>query len=256
MKRSAPESLLLVEPIPNEFIPPWSPKAAKQMYAVDTVITTSRPRNFVYSPHFYDLNVLFYKHHKFVSYNVQGLSRVRISAAHRSHQGMFVLRALYFGAHGLYRKCVESACSADRSYVHQLARLCTLGRRALGDVPILVGEVGIPYDINGSQALRTGDYSVQHDLMRALVSALEENFASFTLWNYNPANTTAAGDGWNMEDFSIVNFEDAAADRANTRRHEPLYRGGRTLSAILVRTRQMSLLTSAPVREQSRWHAA
>jgi len=100
-------------------------------------------------------------------------------------------------------------------------------------VPILVSEVGIPYDVNGSTALRDGDYSVQHTLLSTLISALDRNLVSFTLWNYNPANTADEGDGWNKEDFSIINMEKQAADQANKRRDDPLYAGGRTLGAIL-----------------------
>mgnify|MGYP002758637320 FL=1 len=92
-------------------------------------------------------------------------------------------------------------------------------------MPILVSEVGIPYDVNGSTALRDGDYSVQHTRLSTLISALDRNLVSFTLWNYNPANTADEGDGWNKEDFSIINMEKQAADQANKRRDDPLYAG-------------------------------
>ena len=35
------------------------------------------------------------------------------------------------------------------------------------------------------------------------MTALEENFASFTLWNYTADNTNTHGDQWNDEDLSL-----------------------------------------------------
>lgn len=107
------------------------------------------------------------------------------------------------------------------------------GSQTLGDVPVLIGEVGIPYDVNQSLVKKPGDYRVQITLLDALISAMEKNWASFTLWNYNPSNTVARGDVWNMEDFSIINLEPGARDKDNTRYDEPEYRGGRALEAIL-----------------------
>jgi hypothetical protein FG02690.1 len=103
----------------------------------------------------------------------------------------------------------------------------------LGNVPILIGEVGIPFDVNDSLNKTPGDYRVQIALLDALVSALERNWAAFTLWNYNPSNSVAHGDIWNMEDFSIVNMEPHAQDSRNRRVHEQEYSGGRALEGIL-----------------------
>jgi len=103
----------------------------------------------------------------------------------------------------------------------------------LGQVPILLGEVGIPYDVNGSLIRKPGDYSVQATLLDALISAMEQNWVSFTLWNYNPSNTVAHGDVWNMEDFSIINLEPPARDKQNTHYDKIEYKGGRALDAII-----------------------
>ncbi|KAK8075961.1 hypothetical protein PG994_003233 [Apiospora phragmitis] len=83
----------------------------RQNYATKTVITTKRPQNLVYAPHFYDLNVLFSKAHGLMSVNVQGLSR-----------GMFVLKALYFGERGL-----------RANYGKQIGNILAYGRRSWGN---------------------------------------------------------------------------------------------------------------------------
>ncbi|WFD00469.1 hypothetical protein MYAM1_003218 [Malassezia yamatoensis] len=211
MHRICPEAMLLVEPIPNEFMPRWNPHAKSTSHTVDTTISAPLPRNFVYAPHFYDLNVLFFKAYSGFSVNVQGLSR-----------GMFILRAIYFGTQGL-----------AKNYYYQLKQLTTAGYDSLGRVPIVVGEVGIPFDVNNTLQEIPGNYRVQNQLLGALVSALERNLISFTLWNYNPRNTVEQGDAWNQEDFSLINLEAVAADQGNLRRDEILYRGGRAIDAVL-----------------------
>ncbi|CAM1510681.1 Fc.00g010160.m01.CDS01 [Cosmosporella sp. VM-42] len=225
VSRGRPQLLSFIEPIPNEFVPPWPTDSdqngatiSKQTYAVKTVIDSRRPQNFVYAPHFYDLNVLFSKYHAWMSVNVQGLSR-----------GMFVLRALYFGAKGL-----------RKNYKKQISNILNYGRASLGQVPTVIGEVGIPFDINGGAAFQSGRYKEQRQLMHALIGAMEDNNVAFTLWNYNPHNRVEYGDGWNKEDFSITNGDEVEENGPlrpdyRNRGHEDneLYRGGRLLDVVI-----------------------
>jgi hypothetical protein len=207
--------LSFVEPLPNQFMPPWEAEdrnVLQKRHQASTAIDLDRPRNFVYAPHFYDLNVLFSKVHSSMSVNVQGLAR-----------GMFILRALYFGAAGL-----------RRNYTAQLRNIVQHAYAFLGQVPIVIGEVGIPFDVNGRTAFTTGDYDSQRELMHALISAMEENLVGFTLWNYNPTNTADYGDGWNKEDFSIVTSGNTVADYRNEQHeNDELYRGARTLDVVI-----------------------
>ncbi|CDU25357.1 uncharacterized protein SPSC_05191 [Sporisorium scitamineum] len=242
VNRKAPSALTFVEPIPNEFVPPWIPArliedpaaaaqykeaAYSQKYATRTLIDTPRPGGevgFVFAPHFYDLNVLFGKVHSWMSVNVQGLSR-----------GMFLLKALHFGVQGL-----------RKNYLAQIGMIKELAYASLGTVPIIIGEVGLPFDINARHAYKTGDYSKHHELLDALINAMEKMGLGFTLWNYNPDNRVEYGDGWNFEDFSITNgdhqHEDGKAggtvglkqDFRNADHEEDvLYKGGRGLDVII-----------------------
>lgn len=113
---------------------------------------------------------------------------------------MFILKALYFGFEGL-----------RKNYTHQLETLCSYAQLSLGDVPTIIGEVGVPFDINGAKALRDGNYDQQAQLYSALVEAMERNGLNFTLWNYNPDNTTAFGDGWNMEVSAMLGLQGTEA---------------------------------------------
>lgn len=217
--RRFPRHLSFIEPIPNEYMPPWETEQSgplqPQKYATQTVIDAPRPQNLVFAPHFYDLNVLFSKSHGLLNVDVQGLSR-----------GMFILKALYFGEEGLHR-----------NYRKQVGNLVKHGQLSLGRLPTLIGEVGISFDINDRRALATGDYDKQRELMHALIAAMEFHRVGFTLWNYNPANRSEYGDGWNKEDFSIVNGDEAHVSppdyRNRAREADPLYRGGRTLDVII-----------------------
>ncbi|KAF6830553.1 glycoside hydrolase family 5 protein [Colletotrichum plurivorum] len=226
VSRKSSRQFCFIEPIPNEFMPPWVEKdskeataAQKQKYATKTVIDSPRPSNLVFAPHFYDLNVLFSKHHSWMSVNVQGLSR-----------GMFILKALYFGARAL-----------RKNYRLQISNILKYGKASLGShVPAVIGEVGIPFDIEGGEAFATGRYDKQRELMHALISAMEDNQVNFTLWNYNPDNRVEYGDGWNREDFSVINGDEKEVpgrimqDYTNeAHAQDELFRGGRVLDVII-----------------------
>ncbi len=73
----------------------------------------------------------------------------------------------------------------------------------LGDVPTLIGEFGIPFDMYTKKAYETGDFSKQEQALDRSFQALEANLLHATLWNYTPDNSNAHGDLWNEEDLSI-----------------------------------------------------
>ena len=106
--------------------------------------------------------------------------------------------------------------------------------------PFIIGEVGIPFDINEKAAFATGCYDKQRELMHNLIGAMEDNQVGFTLWNYNPHNTVEHGDGWNKEDFSVINGDDIMENgpilpdyRNRLHENDELYRGGRTLDVVI-----------------------
>ncbi len=234
--RNCPTKAILVEQIPNEFVPPWPTKeqlasgdrdeleraSKNQKYAQRTFIDTPRPRNFVYGPHFYDLNVVFGKVWRSFSVNVQGLSR-----------GMFIGKAMYWGEQGV-----------RQNYLTQLKTQAKWGRLSLGEVPILVGEIGLPYDINDAHGYKTGDYRKHVELVDALLNALEQNWESFAWWNFNPDCVCEVGDAWNKEDFSVIALDEQSRDKANVKGEtNELYKGGRVLEALIVSTRDTTVTT-------------
>ncbi len=113
-----------------------------------------------------------------------------------------------------------------RSFRRQLASLRDAADRNLGRAPVLLGEVGIPFDMQGKRGYRTGDFRPQIMALDRTFRAIEDNLLSCTLWNYTSDNTNARGDQWNDEDLSLFS-RDQQTDPAD------LDSGGRALEAAV-----------------------
>jgi hypothetical protein len=178
----------------------------------------------VYAPHFYDLNVLFSKVYK-------GIYSADVSALSR---GGFLPLHIYFGQGGLIK-----------NYTKQLRQLVKYARTSLGEIPIVIGEIGVPFDLNRIPGKAfSNDYRKQSNLLDALAMGMETaGVNGWTWWNYNPDNTTRRGDGWNGEDFSVTtgqqsspsssNNEQAGSDPSNRFPTDPMYAGGRCLDSLI-----------------------
>jgi hypothetical protein len=91
----------------------------------------------------------------------------------------------------------------------QLGVLCQDTAEKLGEYPTMMGEIGVPYDLDRKQAYRSGDYSNQTRAWDASLNACDgANALSYTLWTYCPDNLHAWGDRWNGEDLSIWSKDD------------------------------------------------
>ncbi|KAJ3030404.1 UNVERIFIED_CONTAM: hypothetical protein HDU68_009218 [Siphonaria sp. JEL0065] len=164
------DHLIFFEPIPNEDPPELGEEDREEP-------------NYVYAPHWYDLKALLTKNFDgLVTFDVQGLARGTKN----------VLTAMYFGLAG-----------AEANYTGQMRNIVNTGKRLVGHRAILMGECGIPMDINEKQAYLTGNYNTHNNFLDTVIRSMETNLLNFTLWNYNPGNDNVHGDHWNGEDFSI-----------------------------------------------------
>ncbi|KAG0362957.1 hypothetical protein BGZ54_008421 [Gamsiella multidivaricata] len=172
IQSAIPSAFVFVEPVPNEPPPVWGPGDHEE--------------NIVYAPHWYDLHSVFNKAFDGrITHDVQGLSK-----------GKNVFAATYFGLKG-----------ARKNYRGQLSNLLNQGLQNVGNKPCLIGECGIPMDINRRRAFLNGDFGHHSKFLDAVLSAMEANLLSFTLWNYNATNDNTYGDHWNGEDFSIFSLD-------------------------------------------------
>ncbi len=99
-------------------------------------------------------------------------------------------------------KPVFRAKNVERSFREQLAHIANEGAEAYGG-PTLLGEYGIPYDLNDKVGYTEGDFSPHRAAMDRTFRALDANLMSGTVWNYTADNDNAHGDQWNGEDLSI-----------------------------------------------------
>ena len=110
-------------------------------------------------------------------------------------------------------KILNGAEEIEASYASALGRLKDASRSIPGGAPTLIGEFGIPFDLEGCAAYAawaTGDRSpgpwekhvIALDLM---YNALDRHLLNSTQWNYTASNRNdvACGDGWNQEDLSV-----------------------------------------------------
>jgi hypothetical protein len=55
-----------------------------------------------------------------------------------------------------------------------------IGYRSLGERPVLIGECGVPMDMNGRTAFKTDDWTWQRRMMDAMITGLERANIGFT----------------------------------------------------------------------------
>jgi len=103
-------------------------------------------------------------------------------------------------------------------YFNQLAYVGWLGSR-FGErgAPTLIGEFGIPYDLNGGDAFAAwgqgqrgqAPWTAHAQALGLMYDALDALQMSSTQWNYTASNRNdlRVGDGWNQEDLSIYSSD-------------------------------------------------
>ncbi|KAI0023054.1 putative glycosyl hydrolase [Xylariomycetidae sp. FL0641] len=161
-------------------------------------------RRMAYAPHFYDgLTMMQRRWHARWNADVLGILRGRYRVR---------ARGLRVGK-GSVRRVLAAQLGALAADV------------APRPLPVLVGETGIPFDLEGGRAYRNGDYTDHVAALDALLAGCDAHRLSCTLWAYSALNCHEWGDRWNGEDLSIV-----CAETASFPRHEML-RGARAPAA-------------------------
>ena len=138
------------------------------------------------------------------------------NAVHAGHwyDGLTMFRKRFtpwLGIDDLTMRPAFGRAGVRRSFRRQIGRIARTAADDLGGIPSFVGEFGLPFDLDGGAAFRTGDYTEQADGLAAYYDALDANLVGGTVWNYTADNTHERGDGWNGEDFSVYCRDDADA---------------------------------------------
>ena len=226
------DAWLFVEPVPNMGGLHWPTAARARDTARTSHTDTSHgqyatpshrshsltgPEKVCFAPHWYDIRALYEKR---LAYGVS-LDVLALARGSRN-----LLRHAYFGRAGL-----------ARNYAANFRRLwrqrALFSPHAAARVPLLVGETGVPWDLDRLAAYRTGDVHLPLLMTDALLHAMERaGVTNWTFWNVTLAHRThaardagacrpadneagaplQAGDGWNSEDFSIVSADPATTE--------------------------------------------
>ena len=101
-----------------------------------------------------------------------------------------------------------------RAYAAQVRAFQQSALQGLRGAPTLIGETGIPFDLDDRKAFEQGDFSAATRAMDRSLHAMDDALASYTLWTYTPDNTNLHGDLWNDEDLSIFS-RDQQSDPAD-----------------------------------------
>ncbi len=109
---------------------------------------------------------------------------------------------------------VAGRAAVRRAFVRDIAGLAATTARVLGEVPTVIGEYGVPFDLDGGRQLRSGDFAPQEAALTAYHDALDAALVHAALWNYTPDNTDADGDHWNGENLSVYSRDRRADDGA------------------------------------------
>ncbi len=91
-----------------------------------------------------------------------------------------------------------------REYDEQLKNASALASYSLGNVPVVFGEFGTYFNFNGIRDARAAGYDVSSHIIDNYYESFERLNQSNMQWCYSPENNYAVGDGWNREDFSIL----------------------------------------------------
>lgn len=100
--------------------------------------------------------------------------------------------------------------SPTKAFTAQIAGLKARSLQRMGETPMLLGEFGLPFDLSGGRAFRTGDFRVHAGALDAYYDAIDAALLPSTIWNYTADNSNARGDNWNGEDLSVFCRDQAA----------------------------------------------
>jgi hypothetical protein len=137
-------------------------------------------------------------------------------------------------------KLVLGKKKVKEMFKKQLQSIKIDSREKLGNVPTIIGEFGVPFDLNNKYSYKSGDYSLQQMALDMYYQAIESLFLNTTIWNYTSDNDNLHGDQWNDEDLSIF---------SNDQRSNPadIYSGGRAIAAFV--RPYVKLLAGKPNRQ-------
>jgi len=115
----------------------------------------------------------------------------------------------FFSIRGDTRKPVFGKKNIINSYFEQLRNMKENTEKNMGNMPVLLGEFGLPFDIFKGISFKTKSFKIQNSAISMFFDAIDKLLISSTIWTYCVNNNHRWGDNWNKEDFSIYCKEDS-----------------------------------------------
>ncbi|MFX1313029.1 MAG: cellulase family glycosylhydrolase [Promethearchaeota archaeon] len=115
-------------------------------------------------------------------------------------------------------KVVIGKKNIQKMFIRQLHNIKKISKSIQNGIPTLIGEFGIPYDMNKKEAYQRFKedpkvaWKKHIKLLDMIYNALDANLLNSTQWNYTADNNNEWGDLWNLEDLSIFS-KDQQLDR-------------------------------------------
>jgi hypothetical protein len=106
-------------------------------------------------------------------------------------------------------KPVIGKSNVQNLFIRQLHLIKESSSKIQRDIPTLIGEFGLPYNLNNKEAYikyksdPLDAWKIHIKALNMYYNALDANLLHSTQWNYTADNTNEWGDQWNLEDLSI-----------------------------------------------------
>ena len=140
-------------------------------------------------------------HHKWENTNPQNV----VNAFHW-YDGFSLFTKTFnpnFTIHPDSKKFIFGRKKIQKHFIKCLKEGLDWSETEMGNMPCLLGEFGLAFDINKRKAYKTGDYSLHEEALSMYFNAVDANLLHSTIWNYTADNINQYGDDWNEEDLSI-----------------------------------------------------
>jgi len=117
-----------------------------------------------------------------------------------------------------------------RDYRASLESMVGKAHHSLGNIPAVIGEFGTYFNFNGIESSIQDDYAVSKEILDNYYESYEDLLLGHIQWCWSPENTRDRGEGWNSEDFSVIDPDwEPRAEEAFSR-PTPTFMSGKPVS--------------------------
>ncbi|MCB1180219.1 MAG: cellulase family glycosylhydrolase [Leptospiraceae bacterium] len=109
----------------------------------------------------------------------------------------------WLAIHPFEQKLVFGKNNVQKMYNESISQIKEISKEKMGNVPTVIGETGIPMDLQNKEGYLKNNYSKHEKALDRIYNVIDKTLVNITLWNYTSDNTHEYGDKWNGEDLSV-----------------------------------------------------